>query len=158
MSILEKPVKSRVSSYQMTILLASALARQDDVETARSTYHNAIKRSDLDWPEAVYEAFVMFENVYGTLETTIDARKRVEKEQQRVNRRRQKEAEKQAAAQPYVAAEVPQSAAAIDVTPAEPAAVAVEGVAVPVETSENAVAPATAAPAVEAEPHHHLKR
>lgn len=53
----------------------------------------AIQRSDLDWPEAVYEAFTQFESIHGTVETILLAARKIEKESEKLARRREKTAQ-----------------------------------------------------------------
>lgn len=57
----------------------------------------AIQRSDLDWPEAIYEAFTQFENIHGTVETILLAARKIEKESEKLARRREKTAQTLAA-------------------------------------------------------------
>lgn len=60
---------------------------------ARSIYVSALGRSaSLDWPEAVFDAFLTFEEYHGSLETLFSARDKVEKAQGVVNLKRHKEA------------------------------------------------------------------
>ncbi|CAK9779644.1 hypothetical protein CC85DRAFT_289288 [Cutaneotrichosporon oleaginosum] len=97
-ALLSTPAKSRDPSYQFTILCADTQARYGDVDGARERYNKAIQRPDLDWPEAVYEAFITFENVHGTLEALQTARKHIATAQKKLNRRREREAQAQQAA------------------------------------------------------------
>lgn len=118
LEILDAPLKSRNSSYEWTIFRANVLATHGDIENARTTFTSAIQRVDLDWPEAVYSAFEMFENVHGTLESLTAARSAIDHEKKRLTRRREKQAaqEQAAAVAQYQAAE---AAAAADATPVE---------------------------------------
>jgi hypothetical protein len=98
--LVEKPSKARGASYQMITTRAGIAARRNP-EVARHIYATGIGRSDLDWPEAVYEAFIQFENLHGTVDTLIAAKEMIRKEQEKVTRRREKAAAE--AAQQYQA-------------------------------------------------------
>lgn len=156
LEIYHKPVKARNASYEWTILHAQAWARQEQVDSARTVYSEAIQRSDLDWPEAVYQAYELFENVHGTFETLTAARKAIDHEKKKVARRREKQAaqEQAAAVAQYQAAVAAAPAAEGNgITTAEP--MAVDGAA---ETAA-AVAPAEpAAKKEEPEADHQVKR
>lgn len=119
MMVIEKPIQSRTSSYQYTIMCADAQARIGETEAARRLFIHAVGRRDLDWPEAVYDAFTLFENTHGTLETLREAKSKIHHEQLKLNRRRQKaaEAEAQAAEQFQQRA----TAAAVESAPASAA-------------------------------------
>ncbi|EAL22747.1 hypothetical protein CNBB1950 [Cryptococcus deneoformans B-3501A] len=90
--VLDKPVKCRSSSYQFALLRANVEVRRDDVDRAREIFEKSIQRTDLDWPEAIYEAFIQLEVVHGTPQTLQDTRKKIEKEQEKVAKRREKAA------------------------------------------------------------------
>ena len=47
-----------------------------------------MQRSDLDWPEAVFEALTQSENIHGTIATIQSASEVIEHEQEKLNRRR----------------------------------------------------------------------
>lgn len=150
MMVIEKPIHSRTSSYQYTILCADAQARIGEVEAARKLYTQAIGRKDLDWPEAVYDAFVLFENTHGTLETLREAKRQIAHEQQKLNRRRQKAAEAQAQAEQAYQQQAAAAAAAPDTTAV---AVAPAGSEAVVEgTADVPMTEAAAAPTTEAAP------
>ncbi|WWC70988.1 uncharacterized protein I206_104941 [Kwoniella pini CBS 10737] len=90
--IVDKPNKARLSAYQMVLLHTDILSRHSRIEQARDIFHKAIQRSDLDWPEAVYEALIRFENTHGTLGSLLDAKKRISREQEKLTKRREKAA------------------------------------------------------------------
>lgn len=145
-ALLSTPAKSRDASYQMTILCADTQARFGDLDGARERYDKAIQRHDLDWPEAVFEAFTTFENVHGSLETLQAARKHIGTAQKKLNKRREREAQAQQAQQAAYAQQ--QAAAAAAVVGAAPA----ESVAEPMAVDNVALtASAEAAPQVVAE-------
>ena len=89
--LISKPNKSRSASYQMM----NALARRQDLASARETYLSAIGRTDLDWPEAVHEAYLTLETVSGTLETVAQAKANIRREQTKLAKRREKAAAEQ---------------------------------------------------------------
>ncbi len=95
LALVEKPNKARSSSYQMALLRAGIETRRGNTDAARQIFTLAVQRSDLDWPEMVYEAFTQFEAIHGTLTTVSDARKLIEKEQEKLAKRRQKAAQEQ---------------------------------------------------------------
>ncbi|EJT49300.1 hypothetical protein A1Q1_01600 [Trichosporon asahii var. asahii CBS 2479] len=169
MMVIEKPIHSRTLSYQYTIMCADAQARIGETDAARKLYTQAIGRKDLDWPEAVYDAFTLFENTHGSLETLREAKKAIGHEQQKLNRRRQKAAEAQAQVeqqyqqQAAAAAAAAESAAAPVAAPdGEPAAEGTADVtmaeveAAPVTAPEASAAPAQEPKKDEEEPQ--LKR
>ncbi|WVO20839.1 uncharacterized protein IAS62_002139 [Cryptococcus decagattii] len=90
--VLDKPIKSRSSSYQFALLRANVEVRRDDVDRAREIFEKSIQRTDLDWPEAIYEAFIQLEVVHGSPQTLQDTRKKIEKEQEKLAKRREKAA------------------------------------------------------------------
>jgi hypothetical protein len=141
-ALLSTPAKSRDSSYQFTILCADTQARYGDLVGARELYDKAIQRPDLDWPEAVFEAFTTFENVHGSLETLQTARKHIGTAQKKLNRRREREAQAQQAA--YAQQQQQQAEAAAPVAAVEPAAAPAEPVAEPMAV--DSIAPPEVAP------------
>jgi RNA recognition motif-containing protein len=145
LAVLTTSAAAHAASYQMTILLACAHARVGDIDAARAAYTSAAPRWNLDWPEAVYEAWIRFESVQGTLDTVALARTTIAKEQVKVNRRRQKEAEKQQAeaAQQYAAA----AAAAAAPVPAQEVVTEVPATSMDVDEVPVAAAVPSAAPA-----------
>lgn len=95
LAVIDKPNKSRAASYQFVLLRAGIETRRGEVDATRQILLSAIQRSDLDWPEAVYDAFIQFENVHGDLQTLLDAQGRIEREQEKLARRREKQAQEQ---------------------------------------------------------------
>lgn len=171
-AVLGKPAKSRDSAYQMVNLCAEVQARYGDLDGARERYTKAVQRPDLDWPEAVFEAFTNFENVHGSLETFVAARKQIAVAQKKLNRRREREAQAQQAQQAaYAQQQAEAMAAAAPVEAAEPQAEVVEAMEVDgvapaavteaapaAETSAAASAPAAPAAPTEKEGEGHVKR
>lgn len=71
------------------------LSRRNKLNIVRSIFVNSIERTDLDWPEAVYEAFLRFETIHGSLQTLAQAMAKIDTEQQKLERRRQKASQEQ---------------------------------------------------------------
>ncbi|OCF40172.1 hypothetical protein I317_05996 [Kwoniella heveanensis CBS 569] len=138
LGLVQQPSKSRSTSYQMTLLLTDVLSRSGNVEAAREMFQKSIQRSNLDWPEAVYEAYMLFESIHGSLADIQDAEKRIEKEREKVMRRREKAAQEVQAVQEQDAG-IQAAVASETVQPVTTQA------AVPVE--DNAVAEQNSAPA-----------
>ncbi|KAB5593411.1 RNA-binding protein [Ceratobasidium theobromae] len=88
-------------SYLACILRATDLVQRDEIAQARDVYKRGASRP-LDWPEQVWDSWVLFEHIYGS-HTTVEAAKEViEKQRVIVMKKRQKEAIK--AAEAYAAA------------------------------------------------------
>ena len=138
-----------MSDYFLRKALAECLSRRGHIEEARHTYVTAIQRSDLDWPEAIHDAFILFENLHGSLQTLLDAAKKVEKEQEKVARRREKAAQTQMEQYQKQLAVPLQEQPIIDAnsTPAD-ASASVSGLAANASASRSALAVA-----VESDPH-----
>ncbi|KAG9104040.1 Splicing factor [Ceratobasidium sp. 370] len=88
-------------SYLACTLRASDLAQRNDVVQARNVYKRGASRP-LDWPEQVWDSWVLFEHIYGDESTLEDAQELIDKHQALVMKKRQKEAMK--AAEAYAAA------------------------------------------------------
>ncbi|KAA1469781.1 hypothetical protein DENSPDRAFT_835444 [Dentipellis sp. KUC8613] len=112
------------TNYLAWIAYTDAL-RRSDVDAARSVFRD-ISNRDMDWPEAIWEAWIAFEHAKGTvsqIEACLDI---VERARSRVNAKRAKEAERasyqamqiaaeqQAAQVPVAATSVPESTEASD--------------------------------------------
>jgi hypothetical protein len=69
--------------------------RRGNIDTARSTFTDGIERTDLDWPEAVFEAFLRFETIHGDLNTLAEATNRIYVEEVKLAKRRQKATQEQ---------------------------------------------------------------
>lgn len=76
-------------------------------------YISYIQRADLDWPEAIYEAFTQFELIHGSVATIDSALQRINKESVKVTRRREKMAQHAVAQQPAATASVSEAAPTI---------------------------------------------
>lgn len=75
-------------------------SRRGNVAGARQIFATAIQRSDLDWPEAVYEAYLQFEDVHGSVDSILQTRSKIAKETQRLARRRERQQEQSLAEHP----------------------------------------------------------
>nr|XP_031864419.1 uncharacterized protein CI109_000333 [Kwoniella shandongensis]KAA5531491.1 hypothetical protein CI109_000333 [Kwoniella shandongensis] len=119
--LLDKPSKARSSAYQMVLLRTAVYTRRGALDDARELFIKSIQRHDLDWPEAIYEAFIQFENVHGGLDTLFEARQHIEKEQEKVTKRREKAALEAQSYQQYTApAPVEETAEPMVVDASEP--------------------------------------
>ncbi|KAL0960935.1 hypothetical protein HGRIS_005940 [Hohenbuehelia grisea] len=81
------------TSYMAWTAYTSVLIRQDKHDEARAVFKDICMRN-IDWPEAVWEAWASFEHVHGTVQDIEACLYRVEKAQYQVNVRRAKEAER----------------------------------------------------------------
>jgi hypothetical protein len=97
-AIWESLTKSHPSSYLVWTAWATfETSTRFALPKARTIYTTALaKAASLDWPEAVFDAYLTFEEHHGTLETLMSAREKVEKAQGLVAVKRQKEAAKAA--------------------------------------------------------------
>ncbi|KAJ6584742.1 hypothetical protein B0H19DRAFT_1319016 [Mycena capillaripes] len=109
------------TSYNAWISYTDALIKNGQHEKARKTFVD-LHLKNLDWPEAIWEAWLAFEHMHGSVQQIEAAGDKIEKAQYVVNTRRAKAAEK-AAAQ-YAAeqlASVPVAQAPVpEISPAEP--------------------------------------
>ncbi|KAJ7644334.1 hypothetical protein FB45DRAFT_897551 [Roridomyces roridus] len=108
------------TSYNAWISYTDALIKAGQHEKARKAFAD-LHLKHLDWPEAIWEAWLAFEHMHGSVEQIDACGDKIEKAQFVVNTRRAKAAEKQAAQ--YAAenmASVPVAQAPVpEVTPAE---------------------------------------
>ncbi|KAJ7067860.1 hypothetical protein C8F01DRAFT_1078564 [Mycena amicta] len=93
---LHASAKHNKSSYNAWITYTDALIRYEQYEQARETFVDLHKKH-LDWPEAIWEAWIAFENLHGSVEEIEACGDKIEKAQYVVNTRRAKDAERQAA-------------------------------------------------------------
>ncbi|KAJ7714178.1 hypothetical protein B0H16DRAFT_1808225, partial [Mycena metata] len=116
------------TSYTAWIAYTDALIKNGQLDKARKTFVD-LHLKNLDWPEAVWEAWLAFEHLHGSVQQIEAAGDKIEKAQVVVNTRRAKAAEKQAAqyskqAAQYSAeqmASVPVAEAPVpEISPAEP--------------------------------------
>ncbi|KII83027.1 hypothetical protein PLICRDRAFT_180796 [Plicaturopsis crispa FD-325 SS-3] len=85
--------KVNKTSYLVWISYTEALIKQDQHAQARNVFSDIATRN-MDWPEAIWEAWIAFENLYGSVDELEACMDKVEKAQTQVNHRRAKEAEK----------------------------------------------------------------
>ncbi|KAF8208710.1 hypothetical protein K438DRAFT_1812755 [Mycena galopus ATCC 62051] len=108
------------TSYNAWISYTDALIKNRQHDKARKTFVD-LHLKNLDWPEAIWEAWLAFEHLHGSLQQIDACGDKVEKAQYVVNTRRAKATEKQAAQ--YAAeqmASVPVAQAPVpEVSPAE---------------------------------------
>ncbi|KAJ7505514.1 hypothetical protein B0H11DRAFT_2220941 [Mycena galericulata] len=109
------------TSYNAWIPYTDALIKNGQYDKARKAFVD-LHLKHLDWPEAIWEAWLAFEHLYGSVQQIEACGDKIEKAQYVVNTRRAKAAEKQAAQ--YAAenmASVPVAEAPVpDISPAEP--------------------------------------
>ncbi|KAJ7695961.1 hypothetical protein B0H17DRAFT_930002 [Mycena rosella] len=109
------------TSYNAWICYTDALMKNGQHETARKAFVD-VHLKNLDWPEAIWEAWLAFEHLHGSVEQIEACGDKIEKAQYIVNTKRAKVAERQAAQ--YAAenmASVPVAQAPVpDMAPAEP--------------------------------------
>ncbi|KAI0326875.1 RNA-binding protein Prp24 [Cubamyces sp. BRFM 1775] len=89
----EDTAKHCKTSYLAWTSYTEVLIKQHMYDDARKVFRD-IAMKNLDWPEAVWEAWISFEQLHGTVEELEDALDRVDRAQTQVNSRRAKEVEK----------------------------------------------------------------
>ncbi|THH01889.1 hypothetical protein EW145_g6837, partial [Phellinidium pouzarii] len=92
----ETTAKHYKSSYLAWVLYTEALVKQEKHDEVRAVYKNIVSRN-FDWPEAIFDAWVAFEHLYGNLNELQESLDRTERAQNQINLKRAKEAEKAAA-------------------------------------------------------------
>ncbi|KAK1236238.1 Splicing factor [Marasmius sp. AFHP31] len=107
-------------SYLAWTAYTDVLIKAEQVDEARQIFSD-ISMKNIDWPEAIWEAWLGFEHLHGTVDEIQACMEKIEKAQYQVNVRRAKEAEKasmqamqmaaeQQASVPVVEAPVPEVA------------------------------------------------
>ncbi|KAI0700046.1 RNA-binding protein Prp24 [Cerioporus squamosus] len=89
----EDATKHYKTSYLAWTSYTDVLIRQHLYDDARRVFRD-VAHKNLDWPEAIWEAWVSFEQLHGFVEQIEDALDRIERARTQVNNRRAKEAEK----------------------------------------------------------------
>ncbi|KAI9057468.1 RNA-binding protein Prp24 [Trametes sanguinea] len=89
----EDTAKHYKTSYLAWTSYTDVLIKQHMYDDARKVFRD-IAAKNIDWSEAVWEAWISFEQLHGTVEDIEDALDRVERAQFQVNARRAKDAEK----------------------------------------------------------------
>ncbi|KAG5726870.1 hypothetical protein E4T56_gene1120 [Termitomyces sp. T112] len=92
-NVWEAAAKCNKSSYLVWTSLTETLIKYQQLERAAGVFRD-IHTKNLDWPEAIWEAWINFEQLYGSIEGLDQCLDKVEKAQYQVNVRRAKEAEK----------------------------------------------------------------
>ncbi|KAH9925424.1 RNA-binding protein Prp24 [Epithele typhae] len=86
-------VKFYKTSYLAWLAYTDVLAKKNLHSEARTVFKD-IAMKNLDWPEAIWDAWVSFEQVNGTVQDLENALERIQKAQTQVNAKRAREAEK----------------------------------------------------------------
>ncbi|KIY71712.1 RNA-binding protein Prp24 [Cylindrobasidium torrendii FP15055 ss-10] len=92
-TVWEETVKAKKPSYVAYISYTDALAKANRQDDAREVFQN-VHRKNFDWPEAVWDAWLGFEHLYGTVEEINTAIDQIAKARSALDARRLKEAEK----------------------------------------------------------------
>ncbi|RPD62808.1 RNA-binding protein Prp24 [Lentinus tigrinus ALCF2SS1-6] len=89
----EDATKHYKTSYLAWTSYTDVLIRQHMYDDARNIFRD-VAHKNVDWPEAVWEAWATFEQLHGSVEQLEDALDRIERARTQVNNRRAREAEK----------------------------------------------------------------
>ncbi|PSR71958.1 hypothetical protein PHLCEN_2v12168 [Hermanssonia centrifuga] len=100
----EDTTKRFKASYLAWTAYADLFIKQGMYDDARKLFRD-VANKNLDWPEALWEAWISFEHVHGSLEQLEDCLDRVERARKHVNMKRAKDAEKAAYQAAQMAAE-----------------------------------------------------
>ncbi|KAL5501649.1 PRP24 [Sanghuangporus vaninii] len=92
-TVWEAAAKHSKSSYLAWIQYIESLTKQGRYGDARAVFKELVNKR-LDWPEAVFDAWIGFEHLYGTVQEIYECLDQVERAQNQVSIRRAKEAEK----------------------------------------------------------------
>ncbi|KAJ7600967.1 hypothetical protein C8J56DRAFT_813965 [Mycena floridula] len=111
---LQEAAKHYKTSYFAWTTYADAVVRKENYTKARAIYKDVSSRNT-DWPEAIWEAWLTFEHLHGSVAEVDKCLDQIEQLQFKVNAQRAKEAQKAAyQAMQMVVDEVPASASAGD--------------------------------------------
>ncbi|KAH0831905.1 hypothetical protein J3R83DRAFT_12788 [Lanmaoa asiatica] len=102
------------SSWAVWVAYTDVLIRTDQHNAARSAFQD-VSTKNLDYPEALWDAWVNFEHAHGSLASVEDALVRIERARTQVEARRMREAQKAYEAAQYV---IEQQAAPVTSVPA----------------------------------------
>ncbi|GBE83236.1 predicted protein [Sparassis crispa] len=108
----EDAAKHYKTSYIAWTAYTDVLIKQKLYDDARKVFRD-ISMKNLDWPEAMWEAWLNFEQLCGSVEDIEDCIDRIDRAQVQVNARRAKEAEKAGYAAMQVVAEQQATAAPV---------------------------------------------
>ncbi|KAF8630909.1 hypothetical protein AX17_005267 [Amanita inopinata Kibby_2008] len=89
----QSATKISKSSYLVWTSYIETLMKHKMHDEARAIFED-IHKKHLDWPEAIWELWISFEHLYGTVDQIDACLDKIEKAQNQVNARRAKEAEK----------------------------------------------------------------
>ena len=78
-----------LASANVHIVSSQSSRRKDEYDEARSVFSD-LAYKDLDWPEAIWEAWVSFEHQHGSIEELEACLDKVERAQYQINMRRAK--------------------------------------------------------------------
>ncbi|KIP09711.1 hypothetical protein PHLGIDRAFT_22785 [Phlebiopsis gigantea 11061_1 CR5-6] len=123
----EDATKFYKSSYLAWTAYTDVLIKQRLNADARKAFKD-VANKNLDWPEAVWDAWVSFEQVHGSLEELEECFDRVERARNQVNARRTKEAER--AARVLIQTTIEEQAASAPVTEATISTIVPEAAAI----------------------------
>lgn len=70
-----------------TYLTANAFSKQGRVDEARNAFKDIVTKN-LDWPEAIFEAWISFEHLHGSVEEIEECMDKVDRAQNLLNARR----------------------------------------------------------------------
>ncbi|PPR05354.1 hypothetical protein CVT24_007968 [Panaeolus cyanescens] len=79
------------NSYQVWLLYTEALTKHQRFDEAREIFQN-VHSKQLDWPEMVWEAWLSFEHVNGSLEDIENCMDKIERAQFQTQKKREREA------------------------------------------------------------------
>ncbi|KAK7690329.1 hypothetical protein QCA50_006986 [Cerrena zonata] len=91
----QSAAKHYKTSYLAWSEYADALVKHQQYDAARATYKD-VAFKNIDWPEALWEAWLSFEHLHGSVEEVEECLDRIERARNQVNARLAKEAEKAA--------------------------------------------------------------
>ncbi|KAF5382630.1 hypothetical protein D9615_003010 [Tricholomella constricta] len=92
-AVWEAAAKFYKSSYIAWTSYTDSLIKYQQYDKARKVFSD-IYMKNIDWPEAIWEAWIAFEHLYGSVEELDTCLDKVEKAQYQINSRRAKAAEK----------------------------------------------------------------
>ncbi|KAH7922022.1 hypothetical protein BV22DRAFT_1131760 [Leucogyrophana mollusca] len=92
-AVWQATAKHHKTSYVAWTTYTDTLIKTDRLDQARTTFQD-IAMKNIDWPEAIWEAWIAFEHLHGSVESIETALDKVERAQYQVNVRRAREAEK----------------------------------------------------------------
>ncbi|OJT12790.1 hypothetical protein TRAPUB_10625 [Trametes pubescens] len=112
----EDTAKHYKTSYLAWTSYTDVLIKEHMYDDVRKVFRD-VSAKHLDWPEAIWDAWVSFEQLHGTVEELENALAHIERAQTQVNARRAKEAEKAQLAAAQLIAETQASALPIAQAP-----------------------------------------